>query len=164
MTNWPKQSQMAAFYGNPDVNNDGVADLKWQQENLTTIEPAYPMFYDGKAIKKITCHKLVADSLRRILVKIGETFTADQIKQYGLDQFGGVFNLRKKRAGTSLSTHAYACAIDLAAMLNPFRAKYGSRPNMMPMAVVKIFEAEGWVWGGLWSNGDGMHFQAAKIG
>ena len=55
-------------------------------------------------------------------------------------------------------------AIDLAPALNPFKVAYGSRPNMMPMQVVKIFEAEGWVWGGLWSNGDAMHFQAAKIG
>ncbi|MCR6672216.1 M15 family metallopeptidase [Devosia ginsengisoli] len=164
MSNWPKQSQMAAFFGNPDTNNDGVADLKWQQDNLTAIEPPYPMFYAGKPVRKITCHVKVADSLMRILTKIGDSFTEAERKQYGLDQYGGVFNFRPKRAGTSLSTHAYACAIDLAATLNPFRAKYGSRPNMMPMAAVKIFEAEGWIWGGLWSNGDAMHFQAATIG
>lgn len=164
MNNWPKQSLMAGFYGNPDANNDGVADLKWQQENLTTIAPPYPMFYDGTPVKKITCHKLVAASLLRILTKIGEVFSEAERKQYGLDQFGGVFNFRRKRAGSSLSTHAYACAIDLAATLNPFRAKYGSRPDMMPMTVVEIFAAEGWVWGGPWSNGDAMHFQAAAIG
>lgn len=164
MENWPRQSAMAAYYGNPDTNNDGVADLKWQQENLTTIAPPYLMFYDGKPVKAITCHKKVATSLLRILTRIGQTFSAEERKQYGLDQYGGVFAFRKKRAGSSLSTHAYACAIDLAAALNPFRAKYGSRPNMMPKKAVEIFEAEGWTWGGLWSNGDGMHFQAADIG
>lgn len=162
--NWPKQSGMAAFYGNPDVNNDGVADLKWQQDNLVQIDVAYPMFYDGKPVRKITCHKKVADSLRRILVKIGEELSPGDIKKYQLDQFGGVFNFRKKRSGTTLSCHAYACAIDIAPAINSFGAKIGSKPNMMPNAVVSIFAAENWVWGGPWSNPDLMHFQAAIVG
>jgi hypothetical protein len=33
----------------------------------------------------------------------------------------------------------------------------------MPDAVVKLFAAEGWVWGGPWSKPDGMHFQAAIL-
>lgn len=162
--NWPKQSAMLAFYGNPDVNGDGKSDAKWEADNLVYIEAPYEMFYDGKPVKRIRCHKLVADSLLRILTRIGKEISAEDRKQYGLDQFGGVHNFRPKRSGTTLSTHALAIAIDLAATLNPFKVKYGSRPNMMPMAVVRMFEAEGWVWGGLWSNGDGMHFQAAKVG
>lgn len=163
MNAWPKQSEMAAYYGNP-ARADGSADPKWEAANLITITPPYAMFYDGKPVRKIRVHKLVADSLLRILTRIGKEVAAADIKRCGLDQFGGVHNFRRKRAGSSLSTHAFACAIDLAPALNPFKVPYGSRPNMMPMQVVKMFEAEGWVWGGLWSNGDAMHFQAAKIG
>lgn len=162
---WPTQSPAAlnAFYGNPDANGDGTPDLKWQQENLTTIMPPFPMFYDGKKVSKITIHKKAADSLQRILTKIGKITTAAERKQYGLDQFGGVFNFRRKRSGTSLSTHSWAIAIDLAVALNAFGVRYGSKPNMMPLKVVGAFEEEGWTWGGLWSNPDAMHFQAADI-
>lgn len=163
MQAWPKQSQMAAFYGNP-ARADGTADPAWESANLINIVPPYAMFYGGKPVKRIRCHRLVADSLTRILARIGKEISPADIKRYGLDQFGGVHSFRTKRAGKSLSTHAFACAIDLAPALNPFKVPYGSRPNMMPMQVVKMFEAEGWVWGGLWSNGDAMHFQAARIG
>ena len=165
MTAWPNQSQSAlnAFYGNPDANKDGAPDLKWQQENLTTITPPYPMFYDGKKVSKISCHKLISESLLRVLTKIKAITTADERKQYGLDQFGGVFNFRRKRGGSGLSTHSWAIAIDLAVALNQFGWAYGSRPNMMPAKVVAAFEEEGATWGGLWSNPDAMHFQWADI-
>lgn len=164
MTDWPNQTTTALnkFYGNPD-NGSGSADLDWQRENLTTITPPYAMFYDGKKVTKITVHKLAAESLLRVLTKIGQEFTASQRKQYGLDQFGGVFNFRRKRGGSGLSTHSWAIAIDLAVALNGFGVAYGSQPFMMPERVVQIFEEEGWTWGGLWSNPDAMHFQAADI-
>lgn len=165
MSPWPTQAPAAlnAFYGNPDANGDGAPDLKWQQENLTTITPPYPMFYDGKKVSKISVHKKAAESLLQVLKKIKAITTEAERKQYGLDQFGGVFNFRRKRGGTSLSTHSWAIAIDLAVALNGFGVAYGSQPNMMPLKVVAAFEEEGWTWGGLWSNADAMHFQAAEV-
>lgn len=162
---WPNQAaaDLNRFYGNPDANGDGAPDLKWQQENLATIVPPYPMFYDGKKVSKISVHKKAAESLLRVLTKIKAITTAAERKQYGLDQFGGVFNFRRKRGGTSLSTHSWAIAIDLAVALNGFGVAYGSQPNMMPLKVVAAFEEEGWTWGGLWSKPDAMHFQAADI-
>lgn len=163
MAKWPRQSGMAQFFGNPAAS-DGTLDPAWEKANIVYIEPPYQLYYDGKPVSKIRCHKLVRDSLLRILTRIREDLTPAEIRRYGLDQFGGVFEYRKKRSGTTLSTHSYAAAIDLAPLLNPFKVKYGSRQNMMPMKVVQIFQAEGWVWGGLWSNGDAMHFQAALLG
>lgn len=165
MSNWPRQSAMTAFFGNPDANGDGKADAKWEAENLVFITPPYQMYFGGKPINRIRCHRLVADSLTRILTRIGKEVPRETIVRCQLDQFGGVYEFRVKRGNSkSLSTHALACAIDLAPALNGFKVRYGSRSNMMPMQVVKIFEAEGWVWGGLWTNGDAMHFQAATIG
>lgn len=166
MSDWPKQTPAAlnAFYGNPDANGDGSPDLKWQQDNLTTITPPYPMFYDGKKVSKISCHKKIAEALLAALVKVKAITTAEERKQYGLDQFGGVFNFRRKRNGTTLSTHSWAIAIDLAVALNGFGVKYGSQPDMMPAKVVAAFEEQGATWGGLWSNPDAMHFQFADTG
>lgn len=162
---WPNQTPAAlnAFYGNPDKNNDGAPDLEWQRENLVAIPVPYAMFYDGKKVTKISVHKKCADALSRALIAVSKITTAEERKQYQLDRFGGVFNFRRKRGGTSLSTHSWAIAIDLAPALNGFGVKYGSRPNMMPMKVVEAFEAEGATWGGLWSNPDAMHFQFADI-
>ena len=33
---------------------------------------------------------------------------------------------------------------------------------MMPMKVVRIFESEGWGWGGEWHRPDAMHFEAVE--
>lgn len=160
---WPGKASINAFYGNPDVNNDGVADLDWQQKNLTLIAAPYLMYYGSKQVRNITVHRRCADSLLRCLTAIGESFEPEERARHQLDQFGGVFNFRKKRGGNGLSIHSWAAAIDLAPAINGFGVKYGSVPNMMPMAVVRIFEAEGWVWGGLWSKADAMHFQAALV-
>lgn len=160
---WPGKAGMNDFYGNPDVNNDGAADLDWQRKNLTIIAAPYLMFYAGKQVRNITVHRRCSDSLSRCLTAIGEAFDPKERATYQLDQFGGVYNFRRKRGGTSLSVHSWAAAIDLAPALNAFGWAYGSRPNMMPKAVVEIFAAEGWEWGGLWSKGDAMHFQAAAV-
>lgn len=163
---WPPQAPAAmnAFYGDPDVNHDGVADLAWQKKNLTTIVPPYRMYYDGEPVKRITVHKRIAVSLVRILTRIGETFDAAERKALQLDQYGGVNNFRRKRGGKGLSIHSWAAAIDLAPAVNGFGVRYDEAAGMMPMAVVRIFEAEGWEWGGLWSRPDAMHFQAAYTG
>lgn len=158
---WPSKAEMNSFYGNPDVNNDGVADLDWQARNLTLIAAPYPMFYAGKPVRNITVHWRCSESLSRCLEAIGLELSATDRTRYQLDQLGGVFNFRRKRGGTGLSIHSWAAAIDLAPAINAFGVRYGSRENMMPMQVVDIFRAEGWVWGGLWSNADAMHFQAA---
>jgi hypothetical protein len=44
---------------------------------------------------------------------------------------------------------------------NPLGRVYVEESAMMPRAVVEIFEAEGWRWGGsFWRRPDCMHFQA----
>lgn len=164
---WPLQSPVAmnAFFGDPDVNNDAAPDVDWQNKNLVPLEPPYPLFYAGKPVKKITVHRLVAPSLLLCLAAIPQVLTQSEIEQYRLDEYGGAFNFRAKRGNPdSLSIHSWGAAIDLSPSINAFRVKYGAVPNMMPMRVVEVFESEGWTWGGPWSNADGMHFQAARIG
>jgi hypothetical protein len=159
---WPSKGQMNAFYGDPDVNNDGAPDLQWEQRNLTKILPPYQLYYNTKPVKLITCHRLVANSLNRCLTVIGAEFDEEERAKYELDVFGGVYNFRAKRGNPeSLSIHSWAAAIDLSPRINAFRVRYGSVPNMMPARVVEIFRAESWTWGGPWRNADGMHFQAA---
>lgn len=164
MTIWPKQndlSAMHAMFGNPDANNDGAADLAWARTWLVTITPAYPLFYAGKPVLRITVNKAIAAPVSRVLAHVASIFPdAGKRKALGIDQFDGCFNFRAKRGGHSLSMHSYAIALDFNAARNPFRTTH----NDMPEAFVKAWQDEGAEWGGLWSAGsrDPMHFQFAR--
>ena len=161
---WPddRLDAMIAFYGDPRSRGAPAVSGAWQKAHLVTIEPPYQLFYAGSAVSRIAVHHRCESSLYSILMRISDRFDATDRARYGLDEFGGVFNFRVKRGGTSLSTHAFAAAIDLAVANNPLGAAYGSLPDMMPIEVVGFFEDEGWEWGGHWSRPDAMHFQAAR--
>jgi hypothetical protein len=69
--------------------------------------------------------------------------------------FGGCFAFRPQRTGTKLSTHCWGIAIDL----NPYTNQQGTIGDMNA-AVIDIFRAAGFEWGGDWTGHtrDGMHF------
>ena len=76
--------------------------------------------------------------------------------------YGGCYNFRLIKNSNRLSCHAWGAAIDLDPEKNPLGVKYDESKGMMPRAVINIFEAEGWKWGGRFTKRpDCMHFQAA---
>jgi hypothetical protein len=107
-----------------------------------------------------------------------------------IDRYGGddqasmranntsAFNCRYVSGTTSWSEHAYGRAIDVNPLVNPYvkgtsvdppeGAPYADRsrtdPGMIHAgdAAVRAFAAQGWAWGGSWSNGkDYQHFSAS---
>lgn len=167
MNIWPSQSQNAlkAFYGDPDTNADGLPDADFESKYLTFIAPGYPMFlaWNMQPITRIKVNKRCAESLQSILIEIGRNFTLAERQKYQIDRFGGCYNFRTMRGLSALSVHSYGAAIDLAPELNPLGAEYGSKPNMIPLKAVSIFESYGWAWGGRWHRPDAQHFQAASV-
>lgn len=167
MTTWPKQSEMSAFYGNPDTNRDGQADRAWESANLIRITPAYRLVLawdTSRSVSSILVHKKCADSLSRVFAAILAHYkTQAAIDAARMHLFGGVYNFRLMRGGSSLSIHSWGAAIDLDPERNGLGVKRVEGKGQMPMEVVRIFEAEGWVWGGRWKRPDQMHFQAARI-
>lgn len=163
-THWPLQSDlkgMRAMFGNPDANGDGAPDPSWVAKYLTTIKPPYQVFYGTQPIKAITVNRGCSDALLAALGAILDHYkTENAIRDVGLHYFSGCFNFRGKRGNpSSLSMHAYACAVDLDAAHNPFK----SRKGKMPAAAVAIFADQGATWGGPWSTPDPMHFQFARV-
>lgn len=165
MTNgWPHQSSAAmnAFYGNPDPNHDGIPDRAWEDANLVSITPPYAMFLawaPTQRVKTIRVHKSAADSLLRVLRAIFAHYGSQAaIEAARMHLYGGCYNFRLMRGGTSLSIHSWGGAIDIDPEGNPFGGKV-----TMPAPVVSAFAAENWTWGGPWSKHDGMHFQAANL-
>ena len=167
LTHWPKQSEVRAFYGDPDPNQDGAADRAWEDSRLVRIEPPYRMVlaWDPTSrVKTIRVHEKCSASLLRVLLQITTIYGSEQlIEANRLHLFGGCYNFRTMRGSTKLSMHAYGCAIDLDPEYNYLGRPYREADGMMPMAVVEAFEAEGWTWGGRWKRPDCQHFQAATV-
>lgn len=164
MSKWPKPHEVRSFYGNPDANADGQPDPAWEAANLMSITPPYRMVLawdPTRRLRSIRVHKKCASSLLLCLNKISLLYGSEQgVEANRMHLFGGVYNFRLIRGGTRLSMHAYGCAVDLDPERNPLGKKYDEDAGMIPMAVVKIFEDEGWAWGGRWSRPDCQHFEA----
>ena len=145
---WPTtdQASLTKFYGRPgdetQLVNLAVGDLDIR--------------YDGKNVKSVRCHHKVAPSLRRILEQISKTPHAWVLKEYG-----GCYNNRPMRGGSTPSLHARGAAIDLAPSTNGNREHWPSSANM-PLEVMEEFAKEGWLPAGAFWSRDGMHFQATR--
>lgn len=114
------------------------------------------------AVEAIACHADVAGSLSRVLEAIADSYTPEAIVDLGLHLYGGCFNERRKRGGSSWSTHAWGIAIDLDPARNRLawdrhRARL-ARPDAA--AVWQAFEWEGWTSLGRARDFDWMHAQA----
>jgi Putative peptidoglycan-binding domain-containing protein len=155
---WPLQKDCAKFYGNPAGAN-GKASAKWESENLVLVSCPWVLRYNNKPVKGIRVHRKCADSLSRVLNRIWERCGRSQaeIDRIGMSIYGGGYNFRAMRGGSSLSMHSYGCAVDF----DPARNGLGNAKPAMDRRVIEEFEREGWEWGGHWSRPDGMHFQAA---
>ena len=159
--NWPVQTQSAlnAFYG--VAKETGNA-------NLVSVVVPYPLVIawdTSKKVTKITCHKKVKDSILRVLTKTLQHYGIAEIKRLRLDYFGGCFNYRLMRGGTSLSTHSWGIAIDFDPINNQLswgrdKATF-ARPEYNKWW--EFWEEEGWVSLGRDRNYDWMHVQAAKL-
>jgi hypothetical protein len=161
------QNDLANFYGRHVLRPDGRPTTAWERDHLTTMTLPYPMLLSwdlSKEVRKLTCHKLVAESLEKVLKAILAHYgDLAGVKQSRMHLFGGCYNYRPIGGSTRLSTHAWGAAIDLDPGHNPRDKPYDESLGMMPTAVVALFEAEGWKWGGRFiSRPDCMHFQAAK--
>jgi hypothetical protein len=78
----------------------------------------------------------------------------------------GTFNCRVIEGTSRLSMHAYGAAIDIDVRNSNYwrwekRDRQGRYPwkNRIPMAIVRIFEKHGFIWGGKWYHFDTMHFE-----
>ena len=111
------------------------------------------------------CHERVASSLGEILEKVHEHYGTAEIRNLHLDRFGGDYSPRRKRGGTTWSTHAWGIAIDW----DPTGNKYSWGPHRAAFAKPayrdwwEIWEQEGWTSLGRSCGFDWMHVQAAKL-
>jgi D-alanyl-D-alanine carboxypeptidase len=164
MNNWPHQSDVDAFYGDPRGAN-GEASVKWESQNLARVPAPWKLItsWDFRPVSAIRIHKKCEPSLIKVLDTIWNAAgqRESKIKEWGMHLYAGAYNFRLMRGGTKLSMHSWACAVDFDSARNAFG---DTTPNFATIpAVLDAFASEGWTWGGQWKKPDGMHWQAADV-
>ena len=139
----------AAMYG--DCTKNEVV------RNLRTVKwlPKH-----GGGSVKVTTVNGVADALERVSRALDEL--PDDVVTY-LVPAAGTYNCRKVAGSRAPSMHAYGAAIDIDTRhADYWRWSRGETPrwrNRIPVAIVRIFETHGFIWGGAWYHYDTMHFE-----
>ncbi|MBZ9612508.1 M15 family peptidase [Rheinheimera maricola] len=154
---WPldRETELRAFYGEPG-------------SGLIKIKLPYPLrlaWDTNTTVLSTQCHQKVAASLQKVLEQVLQYYGFDAVQQLRLDLYGGGFNLRAKRGGSSLSTHSWGIAFDFDPEHN--QLKWDSSKASFARAEYdywwQCWENEGWVSLGRGRNYDWMHVQAARL-
>lgn len=155
---WPKQSGVRAFFGEPGslACTAGTAKLPFSFRLAWNTD---------QQVKSFRCHELVADAFTGIYKEAAEHYGEKKFRALGLDLFGGCYNFRKMRGGTATSMHAWGIAADHDPERNQLRwgkdrAEF-AKADYNPWW--KIVEAHGATSLGRARNYDWMHFQFAGL-
>ena len=145
-------------YGKPNETGAGY---------LTTIQLPYPMRLAWDLDTKVTrmsCHKLAAEKFLDVFNDLLAEYGMAEIERLGIDLFGGCFNYRKMRGGSSWSKHAQGIAVDLDPARNKLKetaktARF-ARPEYQKM--IDVFYKNGFINLGIEKGYDFMHFELRK--
>jgi hypothetical protein len=157
---WPRdrpgQQEMRNFYGQPGSPPIKQVACPWR------LRLAWDK---SQIVKNIGVHAKVADSVANVFQRVHQHYGDAELKRLRLDLFGGCFANRKKRGGSTWSTHAWAVALDFDPERN--QLKWGRDRAAMAHPDYKFWfdawEADGWVSLGRSRNFDWMHVQAARL-
>ena len=152
------------------LRSGGSAFGKAGCENMLVNVPVpanYPLKYDGKPVKSIRIHKLVADRLAAALQDIINHYGEDIEKVApGACVYDGSYNFRKSRGSSSTSVHSWGLAIDFDAAKNTM--KMAAPKARLSQDIYKpffdILEYHGFNSLGRRGDYDWMHVQATHWG
>ncbi|WP_172332802.1 peptidoglycan-binding protein [Mangrovicoccus sp. HB161399] len=111
-------------------------------------------------------HEKAADSAARALGRIASSYTGAEIRDLGIDLFGGDYAPRKMRGADRHSLHSWGISIDFDPVRNALRSDKRTARLAQRDAVPfwSAWEAEGWCSLGRARDCDWMHVQAAMRG
>ena len=133
-------------------NGRVIIEKEWVRENIVLLK--------RPLLKKIRCHHLIKDQLLKIFQEIDDKGLSGLIDLIDTVKRGGCFFPRHINwdTGFPLSRHSWGIAIEV----NPSTNRFGAGEGSMDLAIVEIFEKNGFIWGGRWQIPDPMHFEFAR--
>lgn len=133
-------------------------------ENQETFKAPYPLRLDwdlSTIVTRITMHESVKDSALVAMQATLDHYGLAELRELGLDRYGGALNVRKMRGGRTWSTHSWGVAIDWFPSANQLRetAKTARFAKPEYAEFVKIWQCAGFMSLGMCYDFDWMHFQ-----
>lgn len=130
------------------------ASAKAVEKDLSTVK------FGNKAKVRVTKWFGIADKIKTVGAEMAMT---DELAVYA-ENLGGGFNWRVIAGTDLLSVHSFGAAIDINTDYSDYWlwAKSGKTiayKNRIPLSIVALFEAQGFIWGGRWYHYDTMHFE-----
>lgn len=154
---WPTQASVRSgksCFGQPG-----------NEQALTPIIPPYPLYYEGRQVRSIRVHELIAPHVQQALREVLAHYGQEAIHRLGLDIYGGSYAYRPISSGASLSMHAWGIALDFF----PERNSYSMRAPRASLSAEEcrpwweIWESHGAVSLGRERDYDWMHLQFARL-
>lgn len=158
-------------YALPKENNAAISAVYGQaSKNLTLSYFSFPtdkiVLYSRDGADLISrvgdfrddhmTHPKLTKRLENALAEIYLTLGEEEFIRQGWHVYGGSHNYRTKTGGSSLSTHAWAVAVDI----NPEENYYAKTTTTFSDSAINIMEKWGFLSGGRAWGKDWMHFQA----
>ena len=152
-----RERDLIEFYGEPGDSS---------KQRFITLPYEMRLAWDtDQRIRRVRCHELVAKSLQEALEDVLDIYGYQEISDLGLDLFGGILSVRKKRGGTTWSMHAWGAAIDIDPEHNKLR--WGRDKARMAKPDYdewwQVWEDLGWTSLGRARDRDFMHIQAVRL-
>jgi hypothetical protein len=152
---WPTQAAVPAFYG-PVGSGQKLFELPY---------PMVLAWDRRRVVTRISLHHKVGPSAQRVLTRVAQMYSKQEMSDLGLNIFGGSYNVRKMRGGNSWSMHSWGIAIDFDPERNTMhqRAPSARLSHDDALPFWRAWEAEGWLSLGRARNFDWQHVQAARL-
>jgi hypothetical protein len=150
-------AEMIEIYGKPNQSGTYLASA-----NIPF--PLIIAWDHSQTVSRIRCHKLEVANVEAIFNHILAAYGLEKIQLLGINLFGGCFNYRPMRGGSTWSRHAWGTAIDL----DPEHNQLHQQGNSARFAkkeyerMIDIFENYGWLNLGRLKNYDWMHFEKGR--
>lgn len=153
--NSPWEKDMLRHFGKIGTNH---ATLHLPIPFVLAWEPTTPVL-------KITVHEKIHDNVREVYLRALDHYGADKFKELRLHYFGGCYNPRKKRGGSSWSMHAWAVAFDHDPDRNQLKWNHTKAEFAKPDYEMwfRLWAEEGAQSLGQLADYDWMHTQFARI-
>ncbi len=111
---------------------------------------------------RVTTINGVNKALKRVSKELDQMVLKDHSLRKYLVPVGGGYMWRKIAGTKRLSVHSFGAAVDINPKQSNYwrwsKGKYKYR-NKIPYSIVKVFEKNGFIWGGKWYHYDTMHFE-----